>query len=179
MGYHAVLALAKIIGSTLIILTGTLIGHGLASSLERKEKEAEMLENALVCLSSEVSYALTPLPVALRSAGKAAGGAVGDILISMGKLAGIANKHTAQEAFVEAVSKYQGTLPPSELLTIVDDLSKNLGFLGHREQIRHIEIAIDKVKRYKKSHEEEVRKKARLYRYLGALSAVCLVIVLA
>lgn len=170
-------ALLRFLGSLSIIFTGTLLGHGMAKNLEKDEEEAKGLERGLMRLSSEISYSLSPLPFALMAAGEAAGGAIGDILSRMGGLSGLKERRIPKEAYLEALSGCE-EMPPKEVIKILSELSLNLGFLGHKEQLLHVEAALERTRDYLLSQKEEVKKKARLFRYLGALCAVCVVLVL-
>ena len=169
--------LAKTAGSLLVVGAGGVVGFAMAGRLESQLRELQRLETALLCLEGEISYSLTPLPEALQRAGERAGGAVGALFCSFGALTGLSQRRTAAEALREALAESGDgvTAPVKELLV---DLSLYLGTSGHKEQARFIEMSIDKAKRLRQEFEDECRKRAKLYRYLGLLGGACVAIIL-
>ncbi|MGE5580397.1 MAG: hypothetical protein ACM3WU_10170 [Bacillota bacterium] len=170
-------ALAKLLGSALIVAAGGIAGFSLAGRLEGRLLELQRLESGLVCLLSEISYSLTPLPDALTRAGERAGGQIGVLLCRCGMLTGLSQRRTAEDAFAQAVLEFGAeTLPAAR--AILTDLSRYLGTSGHKEQVRYIEMSIDKAKRLRQDFEEDCRKRAKLYRYLGVFGGAGVAVVL-
>ena len=166
----------KALGCALVVTAGGLAGFSAAARVETELRELERLEAALLCLSSEISYALTPLPEALKRAGATAGGAVGALFARVGALAGLSNRRSVSQALDLALGEARPLAP--KVADIMRDLAMNLGTSGHKEQVRYIEMSMDRVRSLRKESEDECRKKARLYRYLGLFSGACLAIVL-
>jgi stage III sporulation protein AB len=169
--------MAKLLGSVLVVAAGAYGGFGLAGRLESELKELERLEVALLCLSSEISYSLTPLPAALQSAGKRSGGVVGALFCRFGALTGLSQRRTAAEALEMALAEAgkKVAAPARELLK---ELAVNLGTSGHKEQERYIEMSLSKARGLRQEFEGECRKRAKLYRYLGVFGGACVAIVL-
>lgn len=169
--------LAKSLGSVLVVGAGGVAGFAMAGRLESHLRELQRLEAALLCLEGEISYSLTPLPEALQRAGERAGGAIGALFERFGALTGFSQRRTAVEALHEALAGCGDgvSAPVKELLV---DLSLYLGTSGHKEQSRFIEMSIDKAKRLRLQFEDECRKQAKLYRYLGLLGGACVAIIL-
>jgi len=165
----------KLLGSTLVIGAGGVAGFSCAGRLEAELDELERLEAALTALSSEISYSLMPLPGALSKAGERAGGTTGAIFQRIGGLSGLAQRRTPVEALVRALDdEHIGRFQEH----VLKDLVRNLGTSGHKEQVRHIEMSIDRVRSWRRRLEDDYRKKARVYRYLGLFSGVGVAIVL-
>ncbi|QUL98937.1 MAG: stage III sporulation protein AB [Candidatus Fermentithermobacillus carboniphilus] len=169
---------AKVLGSGLVLGAGALAGYTAAKATEERLKELERLEICLINLSTEISYFLSPLPKALVKAGQKSGGEAGRLFVEMGNLVGMGRRKTPDEALEEALVSIREDSIPRFGLETLRDLAKNLGGTGHREQIRYIEGSIERLKDHRRLFEEESRKKARLYRYLGLLGALSTVIVL-
>jgi len=170
-------ALAKLLGSALVVAAGGAAGFSLAGRLEGRLQELHRLESGLTCLLSEISYSLTPLPEALARAGERAGGQIGALLCRCGMLAGLSQRRTAEEAFAQAAQESGAGIQPAAL-AVLTDLSRYLGTSGHKEQARYIEMSIDKAKRLRQDFEEDCRKRARLYRYLGVFGGAAVAVVL-
>lgn len=202
---------ARVGGSFMVICAGGLTGFAFAGRLDAELAELDRLETALITLSSEVSYALQPLPAALMSAGTRAGGSIGALLYRMGSLTGLSQRRTPTEALEQALDpdmdqalrrtsglasgpalagtldqaagRATGRAAPGAVLSafeldLLRDLARNLGVSGHKEQLRYIEMSIDRVRDRRASFAAECRRKAKLYRYLGIAAGASVAIVL-
>ncbi len=168
----------KILGSALILCTGALGGKFMAARLERELEELSRFELALLNLSTEVSYSLSSLPKALLNAGHKAGGHTGALFSLIGSLCGLEQRRTVEEAFGLALERSQGLNLPARLVEVMTVLVRNLGVWGCKEQIGFIDMALRETRDYRASVQEEYSKKARMYRSLGLLLALGIVIVL-
>lgn len=170
--------LIKLAGSLLLLGTAAAAGHGAARRLEAEVEELRRLVTALEALSSEVSYMLRPLPQAMAAAGARAGGTVGELFCLLGSRSGRSGRLTPEDALETILSEaHPGELPRLALET-VGELVKTLGTSGHKEGLRHIDMSIDRVRSHLRLVEAEYGKKARMYRYLGVLTGLSVVIVL-
>jgi len=167
---------SKTIGSGLVLFAGFLLGNFAARNIENQVAELKNLEKALAHLSAQISYALCPLPAALKKAGQMGGGDVGRVLSSMGDLTGLRRGKTPPEALEDVLTRVEkGRLPPMAE-RVLREVSLGLGVTGHKEQVRYIEGFIHELERERLNMEEEARKKAKLYRYLAVLSALSAII---
>jgi stage III sporulation protein AB len=168
----------KILGSALILCTGALGGKFMAARLERELEELSRFELALLNLSTEVSYSLSSLPKALLNAGHKAGGHTGALFSLIGSLCGLEQRRTVEEAFYLALEQAQGLDLPRCEIEIMTALVRNLGAWGCKEQVGFIHMALEESRNYRASIQEEYLKRARMYRSLGLLFALGIVIVL-
>lgn len=168
----------KLAGALFILGTAAAAGIGAARALEEQVEELRRLEIALHALSSEVSYMLRPLPVAMIAAGQRAGGAVGELFCLLGNRSGISGRSTPQDVFLAVAEETGLEALPLFARDTVGELVKTLGTSGHKEQIRLIDMSIDRVRSFLRSVEGEYEKKARMYRHLGVLTGLAAVIVL-
>lgn len=77
------------------------------------------------------------------------------------------------------VSRSKKLIPlPAFEVDLLRDLAKNLGTSGHKEQVRYIEMSMDRARSRRREFAEECRKKAKLYRYLGIAAGASVAIVL-
>ncbi|HHX27468.1 MAG TPA: hypothetical protein GX716_00505 [Firmicutes bacterium] len=168
----------KLAGSFLLLGTAAAAGFGTARGVEGQIEELRRLVTALQALSTEVSYVLKPLPQALTAAGQRAGGAVGELFCLLGSRSGLSGRRTPEDALETVLNETcLGELPRLARETI-GELVKSLGTSGHTEQVRHIDMSIDRVRSFLSSMEVEYGKRARMYRYLGVLGGLMAVIVL-
>ncbi len=168
----------KALGSILVICAGIFSGKIVAGKFETELDELNRCEIALVSLSGEVSYSLSTLPKALSNVGSKVGGNTGALFSMIGNLSGMEQRRTVEEAFNLALEHGQHQKLPNRELEILEVLVKNLGIWGWKEQISFIDVAINELRNYRNFiHEEHVRK-AKMYRSIGVLFALGLVIVL-
>ena len=190
----------KLMGSFMVVGAGGMAGFWLAGRLEGELGELERLEVALLNLSSEISYSLEPLPGALVRAGERAGGATGALFVRLGSLTGLSQRRTPAEALDQALDGVAAGAPdrlpggvrsgapgeakekliplPTFEVDLLRELAKNLGTSGHKEQVRYIEMSMDRARSRRREFAEECRKKAKLYRYLGIAAGASVAIVL-
>lgn len=178
---HFLPILMKTTGSATVVLTSWFMGDFMAKKLERQLAEIRRFESALVDLGQEISYSLTPLPRALQRVGERTGGETGRLLAALGSTAGLVQRRTPTEALFRIMGESQefpGTsIPPFEM-ELLEDLLRSLGMSGHTEQLRHIDMISMRARTWREDFQEQARKKARVYRYLGVLSGTCMVIIL-
>ncbi len=178
---HLLPVFMKVVGSVTLMLTSWSIGDFVAKRLERQLAEMRRFESALVDLGQEISYSLAPLPRALQRVGERTGGETGKLFAALGSTAGLAQRRTPTEALFKIVGESQefpGTsISPFEM-ELLEDLLKSLGMSGHTEQLRHIDMISMRARVWREDFQEQAKKKARVYRYLGALSGACMVIIL-
>lgn len=171
---------AKATGAFLVVTAGCMIGFGHASRLEEELKEMQRLESFLIGLISDISYALLPLPRALVQNGQRVGGAIGSSFAALGRAAGMENRATLGEALAQMTSDERGEACVSRPLpfhaSLMSDLVRVLGTSGHKEQIAHVQHALDTAKNYRLEREHEYRNRARVSRYLGVLGSLGAVI---
>ncbi len=171
------LSVVKILGSGAVIAAGGLLGYSMAGQLDQELLEMNRFESLLLSLRAEISYALLPLPKALRKCGDRVGGMVGQAFQSVGIRTGPASRMTPEEALSQVLDDFSGKMPQYQV-ALIKDLFRNLGTSGHKEQVAYIDAVLDSAKSQKRFLEDSYRKKAKVYRYLGVLGATCVVIVL-
>ncbi len=167
----------RVLGSAAVVSAGGFLGFGLAGRLEQELMEMNRFESGLLGLKAEISYSLLPLPKALIKCGERVGGIVGQVFLQVGEKTGMEHRKIPWEAFWESLNETDFGIPPHQLV-LLEDLFKNLGTSGYKEQVAFIEALLEDAKSRRKLLEGEYRKKARVYRYLGVLGAACVVIIL-
>ncbi|MGI6642698.1 MAG: hypothetical protein ACOX3V_01560 [Bacillota bacterium] len=171
------LSAVRILGSGAVIAAGGLLGYRMAAQLDHEISEMNRFESLLLSLKTEISYALLPLPKALSKCGERVGGTVGQAFARVGAKTGPGSRMTPEEA-LSLVLDDLGQKMPRHQVPLIEDLFRNLGTSGHKEQVAHIDAVLDSAKALRRSLEDNYRKKARIYRYLGVLGAISVVIVL-
>lgn len=173
-----VVFLTKVVGSGFILLSGFLMGISCASRLEATCREIERLERALFHLETEISYGLTPLPRALAVAGEMVGGIAGAVFLKASELVGRRGGMVPGEALKDALASEDSSLMGREAREVLLEMAAGLGTSGRTEQIALIEQARRRIRAVGESAQDRALRHGKLYRYLGVLGAIVLVLLL-
>lgn len=170
--------LLKTVASALIVLTTTAIGFDIARRYRDRPQHLRQLQSALQGLATEISYGATPLPEAFASLA-----ATHQPPISvMFKAAAISLARPGSTAAAAWQVGLEALLCESAVnnsdLVVVRQLGSVLGLSDRRDQERHLLLAVQHLQREEARAEHERRQNERMWRYLGVLSGLLLVIVL-
>lgn len=170
--------LLKIVASVLIILTTTVIGFDVARRYRDRPQHLRQLQSALQGLATEISYGATPLPEAFASLAATHRSPIADMfqaaatqLTRPGTTAA-----AAWQEGLEALVK-RSALGQRDLV-VVRQLGTVLGLSDRLDQERHLLLALQHLQREEVLAEQERQQNERMWRYLGVLSGLLLVIVL-
>ncbi|WP_374712122.1 stage III sporulation protein SpoIIIAB [Symbiobacterium terraclitae] len=169
----------QLIGALLTVLVPSWIGFQIAARYARRPAELRAAQNGLAVLVTEVEYGATPLPDALRSAARAAGATVGAMLVDAAHRLEEGGGVTPGEALTAAVAAHREAtcLTPADL-EILLALAPVLGASDRRDQVRHLRLAMDRLAAAEAVAADERRRYERMYRYVGVLSGLALVLIL-
>lgn len=169
----------KLLGAILTLLVPSWVGFQIASRYRRRPLELRALQNGLAILVTEIEYGATPLPDALRSAARAAGPTVGPILQSAAERLERGEGITPGEALTAAVAEGAPStcLQPADL-DVLTALAAVLGASGRHDQVRHLRLAQERLAGAEAEASSERSRYERMYRYVGVLSGLALVLIL-
>lgn len=170
--------MAKMIGATLIILAATLAGWYKARQYANRPRQIRQLIVALKRLETEIMYGFTPLPDALRVIAKQLKPPLQSIFEHA---AGGMDNHnsTAQQSLHTAISQYWGhTDMKSAEKEIMVQLSYTLGTSDRADQAGHITAAISQLQHEELQARDEQVHYEKMYKSLGLLSGILVVILL-
>ncbi|WP_058485258.1 stage III sporulation protein SpoIIIAB [Defluviitalea phaphyphila] len=169
----------KLIGALLIIGGSTFIGF-LIDKLERyRMNDLKNLQRALIFLKGEIDYMITPLPVAMEQVGNRIGDNIGQIFIYAGKQMMKKTGYTVTEIWKESVNSHiDNTYLSKEDKNILLSLGNALGYLDKEMQKNNIDLSILYLKEEIKRLDMHHQKNGRLYRSLGILGGLLIVILL-
>ena len=170
--------LLKVMASGFIIWATTTFGFTQAGRYRDRPRHLRQLQSALGALATEINYGATPLPLAfsqLAGSFEPPGGilfrAVADSLAQPGMSAALA----WQEGLM--LLGECSALTGSDVL-ILQPLGAVLGKSDRLDQERHLRLTMQHLERAAVEAEEERATNERLWRSLGVLSGLLLVIIL-
>lgn len=169
----------KLIGACLTLAACGNIGFTWAGIYEKRTRQVKGLEGAIQLLETEIIYGATPLPeameeVALRCDSEIAG-LFRETARELRKMEGSTGGeawHRAIEAFVPA------TALNKQDIQILRRLGSSLGFSDREDQAKHLQLAKSQLAAAAAQAEMNAKKSAAVYRYLGVLGGLLLVLVL-
>lgn len=168
----------KLIISLTIIGCSSLIGFIYANAFIDRTKLLGSLLSTLQMLETEILYSATPLPELLKKVAKKSKPEISNILLATSdtlyKKEGLLFADVWEKA-VEKETEY--TSFTKEDIEILVTLGKNMGISDSKDQIKHIHLTMEEVKR---SYEQSIvmqNKNVKLYRNLGILLGITIVII--
>ncbi len=169
----------KIIGACLTVAACSNIGLTWARVFEKRPQQLTALEGALQLLETEIIYAATPMSEAMKQVAAGCDSAVAGLFryteAELRKMEGV----TAGEAWNRAVEKFfpETALNGQDLQTL-KRFGASLGTSDREDQAKHLELVKSQLKLAAAQAESVSRKSATVYRYLGFLGGLLLVLVL-
>lgn len=162
-----------------MIIASTAIGFGLGRDLSNRIRSLRELGRVADILKAEIQYAGTPLQEIFREIAKRTAGhfermfrdAANKMEQRDGKTLGVIFKECVQELPVETGLNGNDKRQ-------LEGLGARLGYLDTKMQIQTIERFKEELKREQEEAEEDYRQRVRVYRCLGFLGGVFLVLLL-
>ncbi len=168
----------KILAAASVIMGGGYIGIIFSSKLDNRAKQIEQFRLAIAQIGFNIKFLKMPVGMALSNAAKIRHGVVEGIFSSAAE--DISKKSIATAtAFERAVLKSRDKLCISkEELEIISDFAENLGKGDVESEINNINASCAKLELARENAENLYAQKGKLYRGLGLLGGILLVIVL-
>lgn len=165
------------LGAVLLLLAGAGTGWQFAARLGQRVRELRSLGLALRVLEREVAVGATPLPLALGRAAQVAEPAVARLLGHAAARLSDGSGCTARQAWEDACAQTPLSLSAAEL-EVLRGLGVTLGTSGRSDQVRHIALVRERLAAREEEAREEAERQGRLYRYLGVLVPLALLLAL-
>lgn len=171
--------MVKLVGASLIILAGTLIGMQLGGYLAHRPLQIRQLRTGLALLETEITYGARPLPEALASIAQRLTGSGARLFAQAAELFVKESEWTANDCWRRAVYQvWPRTALKSPEKDIVLQLGLVLGQSDREDQRKHIRLACTNLEHEEINARENQQRYEKMCRSLGVLSGVLLVILL-
>lgn len=160
-----------------MVLSSGFCGLSVAGNYQRRPKELRSLRAALQMLETEVSYGVTLLPEALRQVSGRCDQATAVLFSETAAQLSTMSGMTAAEAWDKALRKYYpGTaLKPGDL-AILRNLGASLGISDREDQIKHLHLAMEQIDSETVRADDESVRNVKLWRYLGFMGGLLVVL---
>ena len=165
----------KIIGALIIVVSSSWIGFLIAREFNLRPIQLREVQTALQMLETEISYGVVPLPEAFGRLAENLSKPVSEIFIIAQKR--LKEGATANDAWREAVKlTYEDTALISADRKVLLDLGYNLGQSDADDQLKYLKLTRDKINSLYQRALTQREEKVKMWRYLGVLTGLVVVI---
>lgn len=165
-------------GAICVVAASVLWGEYKAKSLTLRLHQLQQFLQALNLLSAEISYTVTPLPAAFGNIGKGINGTVGEIFMKAGMLMKNDGDINAREAWQMSVGDiFPQLYINDEDRRIFDQLGTSLGMADRESQLKQIKLVSGLLQGALDEALERRNRNERMWRYLGLLGGLVLVVI--
>lgn len=165
----------RLIGFVAVVAAGAAAGNLVAATYGARTRQLGQLRVGLHLLGTEVTYALGALPGALERVASGLTPPVADIFLRTAGLLRSGEGITPGEAWERALRE---VFPRTALdlgdLEVALALSGYLGVTDREDQLRHIGLALERLRVREDSARAEQSASERMWRYLGVLGGLAL-----
>lgn len=169
----------KLIGASLILLATTLVGIYFAKKLSDRTEQLRELLMSLQILETEICYGVTPLETAFKKMSFKESGIIGQLFSRCAyyfqSLDGASTYECWTKSLTEITPKL--ALEKSELEWLAH-FGQIVGNSDREDQQKHIQLMMTHLKNREVEAREEQLKYEKMYKTLGFLAGVLLVILL-
>lgn len=169
----------KLLGAVLILFAGTAIGFVQASGYVNRSKQLRHMIHALQRLETEIDYGQTALPDALVKCSDGIEAPVSTIFTKTAQLLSAEQELSMSEAWQQAIDEVWGAtaLRASEKEALLR-MGSVLGMSASEDQLKHLQLAQLQLKNEEEQAREEQLRYANMWRSLGTLGAILIVILM-
>lgn len=169
----------KLLGAMLILLSGTLIGFQQAARYAERPKQLRQLAHALQRLETEIGYGHTPLPEALQRTAEASPEPIAGILRAAADGVWRDEGLSFQESWERAIAEHWGaTSMRNGERSVLQRLGTTLGISDKEDQIKHLRLALTQLGSEEDAARDDQAKYEKMWKSLGVLLAVLIVILM-
>lgn len=171
--------LLKLLGSVLVMGASAYLGFALSKECAARPAQLRTLQSLLQMLENEISYLSSVLSEAFLKIGKNAGDETGSFFFDTVSLLAAGHGLTAAQAWEQSVDRNIGrTALKREDGEILKAFGKLLGSSDVEGQLKNIRLTLDHLKLQEKKAEDNRRRNEKMYRSLGVLGGLAIVIIL-
>jgi len=169
----------KLLGSGLTIFATSWVGFEIANHYRVRPLYLQQMQSCLQMLETEINYGLTPLPRALDKISSIHQGPVGDFFRDVHQNLTSTPGATVREAWKKSLDKLFAPLYLSNAdYHILVNFGMTLGISDRYDQVKHLKLVMAQMASAETQAREAKEKNERMYKSLGFLSGLAVVILL-
>jgi stage III sporulation protein AB len=169
----------KLVGAICIILCASWIGFAIARRYRDRPRQLMEFVTALKMLETDISYLSLPLPTALRRISERVSQPVSTIFLRTAEGLECGDGRPVFDHWRTALreSRHAISLTKSDL-HILQQFGHTLGVSDRKDQIQHIHGVCNLLQISEQQARSEQEQQEKMWRYIGVLSGIVLVILL-
>ena len=169
----------KLLGGVLTVLVATGVGFQIAARYADRPRQLRHFTTALQLLETEILYAATPLPDACRRIAARIPEPIAEIFRTMGERLTDGVGRTADQVWQEVLDEQKSALAlKAGDRDVLHHFGRTLGVSDREDQIKHIHLAIAQLGAEEHAARDEQARNEKMWRYLGCLLGLTVVILL-
>jgi len=169
----------SIAGAIALVASCTALGFYYAAKEGFRVQDLQEIKKALMILSSEIEHLRAPLPIACANIAKRIKEPISGIFAQFSKLLSENEGETAYRLWSQALEDHK---KPAYLATedwdVLEGFGKTLGYLDKQMQQSAITVTVDYINEKTASLQAHSDKNRRMYRSLGVIGGLLLVVLL-
>lgn len=171
--------MVKLIGATLILFSASMVGWQIGKYYACRPVQLRSLLVALQMLETEIVYGLTPLHRAFVKVGHRVPKEVGQLFLTTAELLNTEEAMTAAEGLQKAIHRHwpQTALRKEEKEVLIS-LGQVLGSSDRQDQQKHLRLAVTHLRGLEEEARVEQSKYEKMYKSLGFLGGLLVVILM-
>ncbi|REK77350.1 stage III sporulation protein SpoIIIAB [Paenibacillus paeoniae] len=169
----------KLLGAVLILVAGTLIGFQQAARFAERPRQLRQLAHALQRLETEIGYGHTPLPEALNRTAAATAEPIASLFRRTAEELKSEQGWSFQECWERSVQVIwiETSMKASERGVMLR-LGSTLGISDKEDQMKHLRLALLQLKSEEDAARDDQGRYEKMWKSLGALLAVLIIILM-
>lgn len=169
----------KLLGAVLILFAGTMYGFQQAARFAARPRQLRQVAHALQRLETEIGYGQTPLPEALERTAHNVPPPIAIILAEAASGISGSSGLSFRESWEQAVNKgWPLTSMRANEQAVLLRLGSALGISDKEDQMKHLRLALLQLKTEEDAAREDQARYEKMWKSLGVLIAVLVVILM-
>jgi stage III sporulation protein AB len=169
----------KAIGYIIIIISSSGLGYLLGTRFNMRVRELKMLKMSLQMLETEIVYTNTPLPDAFDNISSKSSYPVKELFKCMSENLKSRKYGSASEAFEMSINENKGRISlNNEDIDILKTFAQSIGNSDVEGQVKSFKMVLKQLDAQELKAEENRAKNEKMYKNLGFLTGVTIVILL-
>jgi len=169
----------KLLGASLVLVSSMMIGNLIAKNFLERTQQLRQLRHGLQILETEILYTASFLPQALLKIGKLTEAPIALLFQKTGRLLLCQEGYTAGEAWTKALEEQLASLAIKKSdQEILLQLGSFLGCSDREDQLKHLKLTQEYLQKEEIRAEKEGEKNVPLWRYLGLVAGMALIILI-
>lgn len=170
--------ITNLITSALIILASSYIGIACASKYETAVKHIEAFQSSLKMLEFDVSYLKLPLRESFERIAKSQRGCIKNFYSYLAEQLRDCNGENVGFIYKKALNRFKYDLLFNENIeNALIDFSDSLGNMNVENEVANIKALYTKIKYYEEEARGMAKKNVKMYRGLGILGGIFIVLI--